>query len=47
MEKPQKLVLNLVTLNHFKKQIWQKKPGKSEPDPITTSGMICTLIGRK
>ncbi|MCE7044208.1 hypothetical protein [Dyadobacter sp. CY312] len=47
MKKHRKLVLKQVPLIHFKDRIWQKGSSKSEPDPITTSGMICTLIGRK
>jgi len=44
MKKQQKPVFKEVPLNHFGSQIWQKKSEKSQRDPITTSGMICTLI---
>jgi len=47
MKKHQKPVLKQVPLAHFKGRIWQEKTPKSGPDPITTSGMICTLTGRK
>ncbi|WP_254412090.1 hypothetical protein [Dyadobacter diqingensis] len=47
MKKHQKLILKEVPLNYFKSRIWQKKSEKSDPDPITTSGMICTLIIRR
>ena len=47
MKKQQKPVFKEVPLNHFGSQIWQKKSEKTQPDPITTSGMICTLITRR
>ncbi|MCF0055094.1 hypothetical protein [Dyadobacter sp. CY356] len=46
MKKHQKIVFKEIPLNYFKSRIWQKKSEKSGPDPITTSGMICTLNTR-
>lgn len=46
MKKQKKTVLKVTTISRFKGQIWQKNQGKKGDDPITTSGMICTLITR-
>ncbi|WP_165939966.1 hypothetical protein [Dyadobacter psychrotolerans] len=47
MKKHQKLTLKELPVNYFKTRIWQKKSEKSGPDPVTTSGMICTLVNRR
>ncbi|MEO6684684.1 MAG: hypothetical protein ABIN24_01920 [Dyadobacter sp.] len=47
MKKQKNPVLKITSLNRFKGQIWQKNQGKTGDDPITTSGMICTLITRR
>lgn len=44
MKKHLKLVLKETTLSRFKGHIWQNNLDKIDDDPITTSGMICTLI---
>ena len=31
------------TISEFKGRLWQQ-PGGSKPEPVTTSGMICTVL---